>query len=156
MAQAKTGDTVRVKYTGRLEDGTEFYNCADKEPMQFVIGKEEVIAGFEEAVIGMNQGETKTVKITPDKGYGPILPELRSVISRAQFPAHIIPEVGQILRVTSSTGENLLIKVMSMTETDVTVDGNHPLAGRDLTYDITLLEIVAPDAKCSCSCEPKP
>jgi peptidylprolyl isomerase len=156
MAQAKTGDTVRVKYNGRLDNGTEFYNCADKEPLQFVIGKEEVIAGFEEAVIGMNVGETKTVKITADKAYGPLLPELRSAIPRAQFPSHIIPEVGQILRVTSSTGESLLIRVMNISENDVTVDGNHPLAGRDLTYDITLLEIVAPDAKCSCSCEPKP
>lgn len=147
MTQAKKGDTVRVKYNGKLDDGTEFYNSVDKEPLKFIIGNEEVIPGFEEAVIGMNAGETKTVRITADKAYGPHRKELQSVILRQQFPSHIIPEVGQILRVTGNDGQHIFIRVIEVTDTGVTVDGNHPLAGKNLTYEIHLIEILVADTK---------
>lgn len=147
MTQVKKGDTVRVSYIGKLDDGTEFYNSVDKEPLKFIVGNEEVIAGFEEAVIGMNTGETKTVRITADKAYGFHRKELQSVISRQQFPSHITPEVGQILRVSGSDGQYIFIRVIEVTDTGVTVDGNHPLAGKDLTYDIHLIEILTADTK---------
>ncbi|MFH1231490.1 MAG: peptidylprolyl isomerase [Planctomycetota bacterium] len=147
MAQAKKGDTVRVNYIGKLDDGTEFYNSTGKEPLKFTIGSEEVIVGFEEAVIGMNAGDTKTVRITADKAYGPHRKELQSVIPREQFPGHITPEVYQILRVTSNDGQHIFIRVIEVTDKDVTVDGNHPLAGKDLTYEIHLIEILTTDTQ---------
>jgi len=147
MAQAKNGDTVLVNYIGKLDDGTEFYNSAGKEPLKFTIGKEEVIVGFEEAVIGMNAGETKTVRVTADKAYGHVRKELQSVISRQRFPSHITPEVGQILQVTGNNGQHIFIRVIEVTDADVSVDGNHPLAGKDLTYDIHLIEILVADTK---------
>ena len=105
------------------------------------MGNEEVIVGFEEAVIGMMAGESKTVRVTADKAYGPCRKELTAVIPRDEFPKHIKPVVGQVLQITQSDGVQIFFRVTDVCELSVTVDGNHPLAGKDLTYEIQLLEI---------------
>jgi len=141
MEQAKCGDTVKVNYVGKLDDGTIFYNSAERGSLQFKLGSEEVIVGFEEAVIGMKTGESKTVRVTADKAYGSCRKELTAVIPRDEFPKHIKPEVGQVLQITQSDGVQIFFRVVDVSELSVTVDGNHPLAGKDLTYEIQLLEI---------------
>jgi len=143
MEQAKCGDTVKVNYVGKLDDGSVFYNSVDKGSLQFKLGNEEVIVGFEEAMIGMKVGETKTVRITADKAYGFCRKELTAVIPRNEFPKHINPKVGQILQITQSDGMQMFFRVTEVCELSVTVDGNHPLAGKDLTYEIQLLEIIS-------------
>lgn len=143
MEQAKCGDTVKVNYVGKLDDGSVFYNSVDKGSLQFKLGNEEVIVGFEEAMIGMKVGETKTVRITADKAYGFCRKELTAVIPRNEFPKHINPQVGQILQITQSDGMQMFFRVTEVCELSVTVDGNHPLAGKDLTYEIQLLEIIS-------------
>jgi peptidylprolyl isomerase len=141
MEQAKCGDTVKVNYIGKLDDGTIFYNSAERGSLQFKLGNEEVIVGFEEAVIGMMAGESKTVRVTADKAYGPCRKELTAVIPGDEFPKHIKPVVGQVLQITQSDGVQIFFRVINVCELSVTVDGNHPLAGKDLTYDIQILEI---------------
>ena len=141
MEQAKCGDTVKVIYIGKLDDGSVFYNSAERGSLQFKLGNEEVIVGFEEAVIGMKAGEAKTTRVPADKAYGPCRKELTAVIPRDEFPKHIKPEVGQVLQITQSDGVQIFFRVTDVCELSVTVDGNHPLAGKDLTYEIQLLEI---------------
>ena len=143
MEQVKCGDTVKVNYIGKLDDGTVFYNSAERGSLQFKLGNEEVIVGFEEAVIGMKAGEAKTTRVPADKAYGPCRKELTAVIPRDEFPKHIKPEVGQVLQITQSDGVQIFFRVTDVCELSVTVDGNHPLAGKDLTYEIQLLEIVS-------------
>jgi peptidylprolyl isomerase len=149
MAQAKKGDTVKVHYTGRLDDGEVFdsSDCAEDDcgcgtgPMEFTIGEGQVIPGFEDAVIGMSPGEEKTVVIPVDKAYGPRMEEMVAVIGRSELPADITPEVGQQLEVTQQNGQAFPVLITEVTDTSVTLDANHPLAGRDLTFDLRLVEI---------------
>ncbi|MEW6027049.1 MAG: peptidylprolyl isomerase [Planctomycetota bacterium] len=141
MQEAKKGDIVKVNYIGKLDDGSVFYNSAEKGPLQFKLGAEEVIVGFEEAVLGMKVGETRCVSVPPEKGYGACRKELIAVIPRDEFPKHIKPEVGQVLQITQSDGLQIFFRVTDVCELSVTVDGNHPLAGKDLNYEIQLLEI---------------
>jgi peptidylprolyl isomerase len=149
MAQAKKGDTVKVHYTGRLDDGEVFdsSDCAEDDcgcgtgPMEFTIGEGQVIPGFEEAVLGMSPGEEKTVVIPVDKAYGPRMEEMVAVIGRSELPADITPEVGQQLEVTQQNGQAFPVLITEVTDTSVTLDANHPLAGRDLTFDLRLVEI---------------
>ncbi|MBI5778049.1 MAG: peptidylprolyl isomerase [Planctomycetes bacterium] len=141
MGQAKCGDMVKVNYIGKLDDGTIFYNSDEKGALQFKVGNEEVIVGFEDAIIGMKAGESKIIRVSADKAYGPFRKELIAVIPRDEFPKHITPEVGQILQITQSDGVQIFFRVTEVCDLSVTVDGNHPLAGKDLTYEIQLLEI---------------
>ncbi len=141
MAGAKQGDTVKVHYTGKLEDGTVFDSSFNRDPLQFTIGGGQVIPGFEQAVIGMNPGESKTTKVPADKAYGPHHEEMVMVVERNQFPGHLKPEVGQRLQIHLADGGTLIVVVTDMSESTVTLDANHPLAGKDLTFDIELLEI---------------
>lgn len=141
MTQAKYGDTVKVHYTGKLEDGTVFDSSIDHEPLQFTLGGGQVIPGFEQAVVGMNLNESKTVKIPVDKAYGPHREELVAVIDRSQLPADLNPEVGQPLEGRQADGQIIMAEVIEVSESSVTLDANHPLAGKDLTFDIQLVEI---------------
>lgn len=141
MAQAKTGDSVKVHYTGKFEDGEVFDTSANKEPLQFTIGEKQVIPGFEEAVIGMNPGESKTARIAADKAYGPRRTELVMVVSKDRFPPGLEPEVDRMLQVGQADGSNFVVKVTEISEAGVTLDANHPLAGKDLTFDIQLVAI---------------
>jgi len=141
MAKAKNGDTVKIQYTGKLEDGTVFEASSDGEPLQFTIGASKIIPGLEQAVVGMNPGESKTVEIPSDKGYGPHRKEMVMEVNRNQVPENIKTEVGQQLQMTKPDGQILLVRVTDVSESSVTFDANHPLAGKDLTFDIKLLEV---------------
>lgn len=142
MAQAKPGDTVKVHYTGKLEDGTAFDTSIGYDPLQFTIGENQVISGFEDAVVGMNPGESKTVKVPADKAYGPHREEMVVEVSRNQLPADLKPEVGQQLQSRQPDGRTFVVTVTDVSESSVTLDANHPLAGKDLIFDIQLIEIV--------------
>jgi peptidylprolyl isomerase len=141
MTQAKSGDTVKIHYTGRLQDGTVFDSSNDREPLQFNIGSGQVIPGFEEAVTGMKIGEKKTALIPFDKAYGKRDPSMVMVVDRKHVPAEIDPEVGQRLQVGSPTGELIAVTVIEVNVENITLDANPPLAGEDLTFDLELVEI---------------
>jgi peptidylprolyl isomerase len=142
VAKAKQGDTVRIHYTGKLENGEVFETSTDGNPLQFSIGKGEVIRGLEEAVIGMNPGERKTASILADKAYGPQLKVKVIEVDRDRLPKGLKPEPGQRLQVCHSDGRKTPVRVTGVSELKVTLDANHPLAGKDLTYEIQLQEIV--------------
>ncbi len=142
MTQAKDGDTVKIHYTGRLQNGTVFDSSADREPLVFNIGSGQVITGFEEAVTGMMVGEKKTAQIPCDKAYGERNPSMVMVIDRKHVPAEIDPEIGQRLQVGSPSGQLLAVTIVEINDENITLDANPPLAGEDLTFDIELVEIV--------------
>jgi peptidylprolyl isomerase len=170
MAKAKTGDTVKVHYTGTLEDGSVFdssesspeqpedHSCGcgsskaindgcgcgspSTEPMEFVIGSGQLIPKFEAAVIGLEPGESITVSIPADDAYGQRAEEMVAVIERSEIPADIKPEPGHQMEVILEDGSPLPVLVTDVTDTTITLDGNHPLAGRDLTFAIRLVEIL--------------
>jgi peptidylprolyl isomerase len=141
MAEAKTNDTVKVHYTGRLTDGTVFDSSLEREPLEFTIGQKSVIPGFEEGIIGMAIGDTKTVSIASQDAYGPYLEDLIGTIRRTQIPPDIELKVGTILQMQGPNGEVTLVMVKALNDESVTLDANHPLAGKDLTFEINLLEI---------------
>ncbi|MDJ0618343.1 MAG: peptidylprolyl isomerase [Calothrix sp. MO_192.B10] len=141
MVQAKAGDSVKVHYTGKLNDGTVFDSSVDREPLEFAIGEGQVIAGFEAAMVGMGIGESKTVTIPSDKAYGPHRQELVMVVEKEQIPTDVSLDVGQLLQVSQSNGEVIPVVVTDVSESQVTLDANHPLAGQELTFDIQLVEI---------------
>ena len=138
---AKDGDTVRVHYTGTLEDGTQFDSSVGGEPLEFTMGAGNVIEGFEKAVTGMQVGESKTVTIPSDEAYGEHRDDLVLVISREQLPEGMDPGLGQQLQMQQTDGRKILVTVIGTSETTITVDANHSLAGRDLTFEIELVEI---------------
>lgn len=140
--QAKVGDTVKVHYTGRLDDGTVFDSSVDKNPLEFTIGSGNVIPGFEQAVVGMTPGEQKTETILTDNAYGPYVEEMVIVVDRAQMPSEMEPEVGQQLQIQHEMGQIIPVIITDVTGASVTLDANHPLAGEDLIFEIQLMEIV--------------
>lgn len=140
--QAKHGDKVKVHYTGKLDDGTVFDSSAEREPLEFTIGEGMIIPGFEQAVLGMAPGDSKTELIPNDQAYGPHLDEMVVVVDRQQMPSEIEPEVGQQLQIQQATGQVIPVVVTEVSGSAVTLDANHPLAGEDLTFDIQLVEIV--------------
>ncbi|RKX68401.1 peptidylprolyl isomerase [candidate division WOR-3 bacterium] len=142
MLQAKNGDTVKVHYTGRLEDGRIFDSSRDREPLEFTLGEGKIIPGFERAVLGMAPGESKTVRIGPEEAYGPHREELVVTVLRSEFPPSITPKLGMELVFRQPDGRPLRVRIVEVSEDSVTLDGNHPLAGRDLIFEIELLEIV--------------
>ncbi|HUT68296.1 MAG TPA: peptidylprolyl isomerase [Dehalococcoidales bacterium] len=141
MAQAKTGDTVKVHYTGKLDDGTVFDTSAEGEPLEFSIGEGRIIPDFEQAVVGMKPGESKSIQIASENAYGPHRKEMVMVVDRKDIPEGLDPKVNQRLQVQQSNGQPFVVTVTDASETSVTLDGNHPLAGQDLTFDIQLTEI---------------
>ncbi len=142
MTQAKQGDTVNVHYTGKLEDGTIFDSSRSRNPLQFTIGKGQVISGFERAVVGMNLGESKTARIPVDQAYGPRQTDRIVTVERTQLPPGLNPLVGQRLELTQTDDQRILVTVSAMTDSTLTLDANHPLAGKDLVFDIELVKIV--------------
>ena len=142
MAQAVDGDTVRVHYTGKLEDGTTFGSSADDEPVQFTIGRREVIPGFENAVIGMTPGEVKTAEVPADQAYGAYDDGKLVTVERSRLPSDFQPLLGQELEIQQPDGQVFPVRITEVSESGVTLDANHMLAGRHLTFDIHLLEIV--------------
>jgi len=139
---AKSGDTVRVDYTGTLDDGEVFDSSVGKDPLEFTIGENQVIPGFEQAVIGMKIGESKTVKIPEDEAYGPYYEDMVLVVSRDKLPPGMNPQIGQWLDLGQPGGQAIPARVIDVSESTVTLDANHPMAGKDLTFEIQLVEIV--------------
>ncbi|MBI5025265.1 MAG: peptidylprolyl isomerase [Nitrospirae bacterium] len=142
MTQAKHGDTVKIHYTGKLEDGTVFDTSIGREPLQFKIGENQVIQGFEKGIIGMNPNESKTITIPSDEAYGPYRKEMVLDIPVNQFPPSIQPEIGQQLELRQPNGQAIIVAVIQASESHVTLDANHPLAGKNLIFDIQLIEII--------------
>jgi peptidylprolyl isomerase len=139
---AKHGDTVKVHYACFLDDGSLVETTLHSKPLQFIIGKGHVIHGFEEAVLGMNVDESKTIKIAMDKAFGPRKDENILVIQREQFSEPIDLEIGQELQMPiMMNGRKMVATVIDVAESAVTFDINHPLSGKNLTFNIRLLEI---------------
>ena len=141
MAQAQIGDTVKVDYTGRFDDGTVFDSSEGREPLEFTIGQGQVIPGFEEGVSGMNPGDEKTINIPCEQAYGPRFDELTMNVEKSAFPPDMELSVGDMLELRQPDGETMMAMVTMVDENSVTLDANHPMAGRDLTFDIKLQEI---------------
>lgn len=141
MPSAKSGDTVRVHYTGKLEDGTVFDSSADRDPLEFKLGEGQVIPGFEQAIAGMKPGESKTTTIPPEQAYGPRREDMVATIERAQLPDSLDPAVGQQLSVRQESGRQFRVMVTEVSETTVTIDANHRLAGKTLVFDLELVAV---------------
>jgi len=142
MAQAKNGDQVRVHYTGKFTDGQVFDSSVGGDSLQFTVGAGQLIAGFDRAVVGMQPGDTKTVLIPAVDAYGPYKNELVFTMERATLPSHVTPEVGQRYQIRQENGAVAVVVVTAVSATEVTVDGNHELAGKDLSFEIQLVEIL--------------
>lgn len=142
MAQAKLGDTVAVHYTGKLDDGTVFDSSEGGQPLEFALGSGNVIPGFEQAVLGMSPGDSKTATIPSDDAYGPYYEERVLVVDRQQIPPDLPVEVGSQLQIQQQGGMVIPVVVTDVTDGEITLDANHPLAGEDLTFDIRLVSIV--------------
>ncbi|WP_305044858.1 FKBP-type peptidyl-prolyl cis-trans isomerase [Geoalkalibacter sp.] len=141
MIRADQGDIVKVQYTGRLGDGTVFDASPPERPLQFIIGRGEVISGFDQAIVGMYQGGRKTVTIAPEQAYGAHRADLVEEVKRSLLPDNLPLEVGRQLEVTSAEGNRFVVLVTALGEDSVTLDANHPLAGRELVFDIELLGV---------------
>lgn len=142
MSQVKQGDTVQLHYTGRLQNGVVFDTSRVRQPLQFTVGKGLVIDGFDQAVIGMTVGQSKTAVIPMEQAYGPRREELVVTMQRSQLPAGLDPKVGQRLEFTQTDDKVVLATVLAETDSTLTVDTNHPLAGNVLTFDIELINII--------------
>jgi len=138
---AETGDTVKVHYTGRLQDGTVFDRSVGSDPLEFTLGQRQMIPGFEQAVIGMKVGESKTVTIPVDEAYGPRRDDMIVETERSELPENIDPQIGMQLQMTQSGGSTIVVTIIDVSETTITIDANHALAGHDLIFDIELVEI---------------
>ncbi|MAP96591.1 MAG: peptidylprolyl isomerase [Ponticaulis sp.] len=141
MTEVKSGDTVRIHYTGTLEDGTQFDSSAGRDPLQFTVGSGQVIPGFDNAVTGMSVGDKKTVTIPCDQAYGEHDPRGLQKVPRADIPEDIPLDIGNQLQVSTPQGQTLIVTVSEVTDSEVTLDANHRLAGKDLTFDLELVEI---------------
>jgi len=142
MAKAKTGDTVKVHYTGKLNNGDVFDSSVDADPLQFTIGQKQMIPAFEEAMIDMEVGEKKTIEIPADGAYGQRREELTQTVERSMLPDEIELREGMRLTAQAPDGQPFVVTVMKFDDENVTLDGNHPLASEDLTFDVELVEIV--------------
>jgi peptidylprolyl isomerase len=138
---AKKGDTVKVDYTGTLADGSVFDTSKGRQPLQFTIGDGNMIAGFDAAVVGMKVGQTRKVTIPAAQAYGPHRDDYVFEVPRSQMPPTMTPAVGDQLQMTSANGSATNVTVTKVSATSVTVDANPPMAGKDLTFEITLVEI---------------
>lgn len=137
----KDGDLVAVHYTGTLEDDTVFDTSAEREPLEFSIGAGGLVKGFEEAVIGMAVGDKKTFTVLSEDAYGPHNTEHVVEVPRSQLPADLKPQIGMMLDGQRDDGAKTTVLIVAVSKDTIVIDGNHPLAGRDLTFNIELVEI---------------
>ena len=142
MTQAKSGDTVRIHYTGTLDNGTQFDSSDGRDPLEFALGGGQVIPGFDSAVDGMAVGENKSVTIQPDQAYGERHEQLVQQVPRSALPEDLEPQVGMGLQSQSPDGQVMNLVITEVADETITVDANHPLAGQALTFAIELVEIV--------------
>jgi peptidylprolyl isomerase len=138
----KSGDTVKVHYTGKFEDGVIFDSSVGGDPLEFTVGQSEVIPGFEDAAVGMNVGDRKTISIQPENAYGTYNDNLVVEMPKDYFPEDISPELGMRLIIVDNKGEELPVMVAEIHDDSVRLDANHPLAGKTLVFDIELIGIV--------------
>jgi FKBP-type peptidyl-prolyl cis-trans isomerase 2 len=141
MSKAKKNDTVKVHYTGKLTTGEVFDSSVERDPLQFTLGGGQMIKGFDTAVDGMELNEKKTVTIPADEAYGQKREDLVQSVPKTQLPEDMKPEVGQTLVATGPEGQQMQVVVTNVTESDIQIDANHPLAGQDLVFEIELVEI---------------
>jgi len=139
--ETKKGTTVRVHYSGSFHDGTVFDTSKDGKPLEFTIGEGGVIPGFEESIMGMKSGESKTFTLSEDDAYGPHRKELMIEVDKSKFPPEINPEVGQQLEIPQPDGKTAYVVVTDASESIVTLDANHPLAGKELIFQVELIEV---------------
>lgn len=142
MTQAKLGDTVKIHFVGWLDDGSEIESSADRGPVTVVLGEQKVPAGIEEGIVGMATGEKRRLNLAPDQAFGPHRPELVHSIERAEVPDHIDLEIGMRLEASGPDGEPIPVTVIDLDDGSVTLDANHPFAGRGLIFEIELVEVV--------------
>ena len=141
MTEVKSGDTVRIHYTGTLADGSQFDSSQGREPLEFVVGSGQIIPGLDKALPGMTEGDKKTVNVPASEAYGKTDPNARQAVPREHIPADIPLEVGQQLQLQSEDGRVIMATVAEANEESVVLDANHPLAGQDLTFAIELVSI---------------
>jgi len=141
MSKVKDGDTVKVHYTGKLENGEVFDTSKEQEPFEFKVGNKAVIPGFEKGVVGMKVGDTKTIEIPPEEAYGTKQDQLVVEVNRGEFPDDITPTIGQRLQIRQQDGNPIIVTVTALTEESITLDANHPLAGYTLFFDVEVIEI---------------
>ncbi|MCG7573342.1 peptidylprolyl isomerase [Phaeobacter sp. CNT1-3] len=141
MTQVKTGDTVGIHYTGTLTDGSVFDSSEGRDPLSFEVGSGQIIPGLDKALPGMSVGDKKTVEVPAAEAYGPIQHGARQALPRADFPADIPAEVGLQLQMQTPEGQVLPVTIVEVTDEEITLDANHPLAGKDLTFAIELVSI---------------
>ena len=140
-SKVKVGNIVTVDYTIRLDDGTVYYTTVSSEPAQYTVGESRLLPALEGALIGMREGESRTVRVPAENAYGPYRPELVIVVSKSELPEGSQPIVGQKVRTTRDDGTPLTLVITQVTEDTVTLDANNPLAGQNLTFDIKLMAI---------------
>lgn len=143
MTEAKSGDTVKITYVGTLNDGQMFDSSEGRDPLEFVLGSGQIIKGLDSAIPGMSVGDKKTVNVPCDQAYGQKNPDARQAVPREQIPADIPVAVGTQLQMQTPQGQVVPVTVAEVTETEVTLDANHPLAGQDLNFEIEVVEIKA-------------
>ncbi|SMO38641.1 FKBP-type peptidyl-prolyl cis-trans isomerase [Gracilimonas mengyeensis] len=142
MSKVKDGDTVKVHYTGKLEDGSVFDSSESRDPLEVTLGEGKLIPGFEKAVVGLEVGDKTTANIPSEEAYGERRDDLEVTVERDQLPEDIEPEVGMQLQLNQPNGQPVPVQVTKVEEENIIIDANHPLAGKDLTFDIELIEIV--------------
>ena len=141
MAQVKNGDRVKVQYTGKLQDGEVFDSSEEGQPLEFVVGGGDIIPGFEKGIMGMAVGDKRTIEIQPEDAYGPSREELVVEVPLNELPEHITPVLGQRLQVNQEGDQSVVVTITAMNEETVTLDANHPLAGRIIRFDVELVDV---------------
>jgi len=141
MNLVKENNTVKVNYTGKLADGQVFDSSEGKEPLEITLGQGQLIPGFEKGLIDMKLNEKKTITIAHEEAYGAINEDLKQEVNKTQLPQDIKPEVGMGLVSKSPDGREINLRVVKVSEDSIVVDGNHPLAGKDLIFDLEVVEI---------------
>lgn len=143
MAQASNGDTVKIHYNGKLDDGTVFDSSEGRDPLEFKIGDGKIIPTVEQSVVGLAVGDSTTVEVAAADAYGPHRPEAIQTVERSAIPEGVDVTLGSQLQATTPNGDTMVLTVVEADDASVTLDGNHPLAGKDLTFEIELVEILA-------------
>jgi FKBP-type peptidyl-prolyl cis-trans isomerase 2 len=141
MNQVKENNTVKVNYTGKLADGQVFDSSEGKEPIEFTLGQGQLIPGFEKGLIDMKLNEKKTITVTKEEAYGDVNKDLIQEVKKTELPQDMTPEVGMGLVSKSPDGQEMNLMVVEVKDESIVIDGNHPLAGKELVFDLEVLEI---------------
>ncbi|MDZ7741158.1 MAG: peptidylprolyl isomerase [Bacteroidota bacterium] len=141
MTKVKDNDKVKVHYTGKFKDGQVFDSSLEREPLEFEVGKGQMIPGFEKAVVGMEKGEKKEINLSPDEGYGEKREELTQEVNKDQLPEDLEPKVGMQLQSRTPDGNEFRVTVAEIKDDSILIDANHPLAGKELVFEIELVDI---------------